>query len=285
MHILPIEIGIKDAIDILVVAGLIYLLIILFKRTGSLLILGGMAILGIIYGLASTLGLVLTTIIFRYVFGFLIVIFAVVFQRELRNFFEWIFILGLFRKKKMGKPVGNTTAQEIREAVSVLTAKKIGALIVIAGTQPLDRLVQGGFELGGTVSQTILQSIFDPSSPGHDGAVIIEGDKITRFGAHLPLSEKYESGSDMGTRHRSAVGLSQRSDALVVVVSEERGTLSVAREGKLQETSVDQLEAELQGYALTQEEISGPWYKNPTKNLAEKCIALLVAAILWTYFR
>lgn len=280
-----LEINLKDAIDILLVAGLVYLLIVLFKRTGSLLILGGMALLGGIYLLASIFGLYLTTLIFKYVFGFLIVIFAVVFQRELRNFFEWIFILGIFKRRKMIKPVGSVTAQEIREAVTAFSDRKRGALIVIQGTQPLERLIQGGFELGGVVSNTILQSIFDPSSPGHDGAVIVEGDRITKFGVHLPLAEKVGDYTNLGTRHRSARGLSERSDALVVVVSEERGSVSIARDGILREITVNELESELQGYVTSQEERAGPWYRSPTKNLPEKIVALLVSAVLWIYFK
>ena len=112
-----------------------------------------------------------------------------------------------------------------------MAGQKIGALIILAGDQPLEGVVDGGFVLDGKISVPLILSVFDSSSPGHDGAILIERERIQRFGLHLPLGERFDR--QLGTRHRAALGLSERSDALILVVSEERGVISAARNGKL----------------------------------------------------
>jgi hypothetical protein len=108
---------------------------------------------------------------------------------------------------------------------------------VLPGREPLDRHVEGGISLQGKLSEALLLSLFDPNSPGHDGAVVLVGSRVERFGAHLPLSHDFAQLGPGGTRHAAALGLAERTDALCIVVSEERGAVSVAREARLRTLS------------------------------------------------
>lgn len=127
----------------------------------------------------------------------------------------------------------SNTADILVGTVADLAKDKIGALLVVEGKDPTARHVMGGIELEGKISEPLLKSIFDPHSPGHDGAVIIQNDQITRFAGHLPLSKDFRQLARVGTRHGAALGLAELSDALCIVVSEERGTISLARDGRL----------------------------------------------------
>jgi hypothetical protein len=129
-------------------------------------------------------------------------------------------------------PVLDTLA----EAIPHLAATRTGALIAIRGREPWTSHIHGGIDLGGAVSAPLLYSIFHPETPGHDGAVLIEGDRVTRFAVHLPLASELPDVSRYGgTRHAAGLGLSQECDALVIIVSEERGTMSLAEGGRLSE--------------------------------------------------
>ncbi|TRZ64199.1 MAG: hypothetical protein D4Q79_02060 [Spirochaetia bacterium] len=222
-----ISFGLKDIFDILIVAALIYLAIVVFQRTKSAPIIAGIIVLFIIYSLSIFFNLELTEKIFRSIFGFFLIITAIIFQKELRRFFEIAGIIGLMNKQT---PLYEDLTKTIVNAAEIFIRKKIGALIVFPGLESIDRHLEGGYYLAGRISEPLLLSIFDPSSPGHDGAVIIEGDKIKKFATHLPLAENVRAVRNFGTRHRAALGLSEVSDALIVAVSEEKGTVSICRD-------------------------------------------------------
>jgi hypothetical protein len=157
-------------------------------------------------------------------------------------------------------------------------------LIVIRGREPLERHLSGGIALRGTLSKSLLLSIFDSSSPGHDGAVIIDGDRITEFGSHLPISLNTEEIAGRGTRHSAALGLSERSDAITVVVSEERGKVSVAERGSLRELkTASDLKHHLNEYfATTFPATSQSWWQRVVvQQLHLKAIALAMAVTAW----
>jgi hypothetical protein len=133
--------------------------------------------------------------------------------------------------------------------VADLARDHIGALIVIRGKDPLERHITGGIPLNGILSGPLLKSIFDPHSPGHDGAVLVENNQVTRFAVHLPLSKDTRQLVHVGTRHSAALGIAELSDAICLVVSEERGTVSIARDGKLQKLeSIQEAGAALQRF-------------------------------------
>ena len=160
-------------------------------------------------------------------------------------------------------------------------------MVVLPGQQPISRHIQGGIELEGRLSVPLLKSIFDPHSPGHDGAVLVEGDRVTRFAAHLPLSTDFEQLTGKGTRHGAALGLAELTDALCLVVSEERGEISVAHVRRLNTLARTQ---EL-GFVLREfltsvhpPERKGGWTKLVSENWVEKLASVALVIGLWYLF-
>ena len=165
-----------------------------------------------------------------------VIVGALVFQEDLRRLFERIAVLGLRRSLRPSSP---DVLDAITRACTELAANHIGALIVLPGREPLTRHLDGGVFLRGRVSTPLLRSLFDAHSPGHDGAIVIEGNEVSRFSVHLPLSTNLDALRDVGTRHTAALGLAERTDALCIVVSEERGRISLAWNGELRAVAND----------------------------------------------
>lgn len=226
-----LEIRLADAVDILLVTVLVYAGIVWIRRTQAGLVAGGILILAGLYIAASSIGLQLTAWLLQGFFAIFLIIVVVIFQEELRQLFERLALFSLRRNKRVPQPAN--MADMMVECASDLARDRIGALIVLQGEQPLRRHVRGGIEIGAKLSVPLLKSIFDPHSPGHDGAVIIEHDRIALFAAHLPLSTDFQQLAGVGTRHSAALGLAELTDALCLVVSEERGRISVAKNGTL----------------------------------------------------
>ena len=225
------ELQIVDLIDIALVTAFFYSALVLVRRTEARLVALGILFLGALYIAARGLDLRLTTWLLQGFFAVLLVIVVVIFQEELRQLFERIALWGLRRRSRA--PAAYGPAEIVVSCAAEFARNRTGALIVLAGRQPMARHLHGGVALNGMVSEQLLKSIFDPHSAGHDGAVIIERDTVTRFAAQLPLSTDFRQLSGVGTRHSAALGLSERTDALCVVVSEERGQISVAQQGVL----------------------------------------------------
>jgi uncharacterized protein (TIGR00159 family) len=275
-----------DVLDVLLVSILFYLVIVWMRRARAGLPLFGMAILGGVYLLARQLELHLTAWIFQGFFAIFVIILVVVFQRELRQLFERIAVFGLLRRQN-GQTSTDTQACLMRAARD-FQRERIGALIVVCGRDPIERHLEGGVPLDGRVSDALLASLFDPHSVGHDGALVVAGDRIVTFSAHLPLSSDFAQLGSRGTRHSAALGLAERSDALCVVVSEERGTLSVARDGVLREIAgTEALEAELREFG----EFARPSLPRRQRVLralrqhwVERLAAVVLAVGLWAAF-
>ena len=229
------EIRVTDVIDILLVTTLVYAAVVLVQRTQAALVAVGMLILAGLYIAARGLGLQLTAWIFQGFFAVFVIIIVVVFQEELRQLFERIAVWGLRRGRRPAAP--STAADILIQCLVDFARERIGALVVIPGSQPISRHVRGGVELGGTLSVPLLKSIFDTHSPGHDGAVVVDGGRVVRFAVHLPLSRDLHQLAGVGTRHSAALGLAELTDALCIVVSEERGEISIARDGHLRRLS------------------------------------------------
>lgn len=281
------NIGLRDYLDIVVVAFLIYVIILLFKKTHSLFLFNGIAVLVLIYIFARYFSLYLTSYLFSFFFGFFMIIFIIVFQRELRRLFEWFSVWRRFPYSKRELIPDFVSIQTI-EAVMALASAKIGAIIVFPGEDRLDLVAAGGIPLGGRVSAELLQSIFDTSSPGHDGAAIIQGGRVKSFGVHLPLAR--QDIKKFGTRHRAALGLAERSDAFIIIVSEEKGTISIAEDGNLkvlnEDSIIDELPARLHDFLRTHlfegDTLSKKWH--PLINWKEKLASVSIAFFLWYAF-
>jgi diadenylate cyclase len=226
-----LEVGWADIADVVVVGLLLWALMAWARRVHAGLALLGLAFLGGFYLVALQLELQLTAWFFQGFFAVLVVLLVVVFQDDLRRLFEQIAVLGL-RRRPARTPIDGVTT--LVHSLLQLADRHTGALLVLPGREPLERHLQGGTALDAVISEALLLSIFDPGSPGHDGAVLVQGDRLVRFAVHLPLSEDRTQLGPGGTRHAAALGLAERCDALCVVVSEERGTVAIATRGRLQ---------------------------------------------------
>ncbi|HPC86754.1 MAG TPA: diadenylate cyclase [Smithellaceae bacterium] len=281
------NIRIQDILDMAIIAGMIFALLMWFKTRASRFVLIGILLLGGVYLAARFFQLYLTVIVLQGFFAILLFVLVVIFQEDLRGFFERIAMLG-----QLGKPAPplsrlEKTANIIAETAGNLAKRRVGALMVIQGNDPLDRHLTGGVPLNGAVSEPLLESLFDPHSPGHDGAVVIKDDRVTMFGCHLPLSVHTARNGNMGLRHTAALGLTERSDALCVVVSEERGSLSVSEgEALLAVSGPSTLHEILEKYyakhrPAPQKRPVWAWLSENTK---EKLIAVGLAFVLWAAF-
>ena len=281
------SIRIQDIMDMAIIAGMIFALLMWFKTRASRFVLIGILLLGGVYLAARFFQLYLTVIVLQGFFGILLFVLVVIFQEDLRGFFERLAMLGNLRKETpplsdMEKAVG-----VIAETAGNLAKKRIGALMVIQGNDPLDRHLTGGVGLNGVISEPLLASIFDPHSPGHDGAVVIKGNRITMFGCHLPLSVNITQYENIGLRHTAALGLTERSDALCVVVSEERGTISIAQGKSLAVIpSASMLNEILEKYYISYQPApkTRPVWAWLRENTKEKIMAVGLACVLWVAF-
>lgn len=226
------QIRLADVADVLVVTALVYTMVALVRATQAGLVAVGLLLLAILYVVASAFGLQLTAAVLGGFFAIAVVIFVVIFQHELRQLFERLALWSL--RGRRDRPVhAPDFSDDVVSALSDMARTRTGALIVLPGRDPIWRLVHGGVVLDGRVSVPLILSIFDHHSPGHDGAIVIERGRITRFAVHLPLSQDLAQLSGTGTRHSAALGLAEQTDAVCLVVSEERGQISVATEGTL----------------------------------------------------
>jgi len=223
--------GWRDAVEILIVAYALYRVLRLFHGTRTLQILSGLGMLLALYAVAWGLRLDLITYLIGFVFQYGAIALLVVFAPELRAALAH---LGQARFARLFTQMEQReVAEEIVEAVERLSRSGIGAIVAIEREVPLDAYLESGSPMEAKVSADLLATIFTPYSPLHDGAVVIRGDMIVAAGVILPLSQKVLADRSLGTRHRAALGLSDETDALVLLVSEERSTISIAERGRL----------------------------------------------------
>jgi diadenylate cyclase len=287
-HILS-EIGFAGMADMALAALGLYVFLVALKRTRrSGLILAGMVIVGVLYVVALKLDLLLTVTLLHGFFTVFLVALVVIFQEDLRYFFErvgrWWVERRLPRYKRRAGRLPRREVETLSRTLGDLARDRIGALIVLRGTEGINRHLEGGEVVDGRLSEPLLKSIFDPHSLGHDGAVTVENDRIARLGCHLPLSKNLGQLPRSGTRHAAALGLSERSDALCLVVSEEHGTISVARNGDIRVVpGTAELAALLEAFyeEIAPETPARPWEDLIRKNSREKAIAVLLSVALW----
>ncbi len=273
-----------DVLDIVIVSVLCWIAIAWIREAKARVALGGVAAIGALFWGATWLDLRLTTNLLQGFFAIAALVVVVIFQDDLRRFFEGI-TLWLVRS---ATPRPATDALEILEELCFSFARAhVGALFVLPGREPLARLLDGGHYLGGRVSEALLRSLLDAGTPGHDGAIIVRGAKVDRFGVHLPLSTEWSEIGEGGTRHAAALGLAERSDALTIVVSEERGEVSVAWRGRL-----TRLENPAELHALVEKFLDRtakrrrePWFNSRVdlmrRHWREGVLAVAVASSMW----
>lgn len=229
------SIDIIKVIDILIVAFVLYKLIMLIKGTRAVQLIKGLAVLLIASNLSRYLHLYTIHWMLQNAWTVLFVALPVVFQPELRRALEQLGRGKFFARplSSLGEEARNRMIGEVVRGVEALARDRVGTLLVIERETGLNDYVETGIKIDGVVSSEFLINLFIPKSPLHDGAAIIRGDRVLAAGCFLPLSENPHLSKQLGTRHRAAVGITEQSDALAVVVSEETGTISLAEEGRL----------------------------------------------------
>lgn len=225
---------ITDIIDILVMTYIIYKLIMSVKETRAAQLLKGLVVILVFSRIAQALNLYTVNWLISNIFTVGMFIIIVVFQPELRKAFEKIGRSNsFFNFAKIRNRDFEVKTDEIANAVSSMARQKIGALIVLENESSLKEISETGTYLNSEISSELLINIFFPNSPLHDGAVIIKEEKIVAAGAILPLSDNFNISKELGTRHRAALGMSEKSDAFIIVVSEETGVITTVYRGEL----------------------------------------------------
>lgn len=246
------DIRIVDIVEILIVAFIVYKIMVWIKNTKAWMLLKGMIVLGIFILVAAIFRMHTILFLARASVGVLATAAVVVFQPELRRALEKLgeksfytsFLV--FDKGKENQRFSNESKQAIVTACLEMSKVKTGALIVVEQAIHLNEFEHTGIELDAKVSAQVLLNIFEHNTPLHDGAIIVRGDRITSATCYLPLSENMQISKELGTRHRAALGMSEVSDALVIVVSEETGYISTAIGGQLtRNITGEQLDAQL----------------------------------------
>lgn len=279
------NITLTELLDIGLVACAFYVVLLFIKQTKSYLLASVILFLLGIHYLSQNLNLILTRSIIQPAYTVIFIMIAIVFQRELRRFFKWI-VIGQLDIFTTSKQISKNSSAEIAEALLFMAEKKIGAIIVFPGRQDIDDIIEGGQTLHGRITKEILLSIFDSSSPGHDGAVIIDGNSIKEFGVHLPLAREYTNYRKTGTRHRAAAGITEDNDSIALVVSEERGVITMFKQGKMiivkNEVELREILKKLTGESEVVH--SGFLRFFFINNLSTKLISLVLAFSIWTLF-
>lgn len=221
-------------LDVAIVSLIIYYLFRLMKQTRAEQIFKGILIIFGLLIISKVFNMVILNFMLTNLMTYGMLLFIVVFQPELRNAFEKIGRSKIVDVFDMDDNIlVKHTISEIVKAVEILSLKKIGALIVIERNTKISEVLKEGVNLSAKVSNELIQNIFMPRTPLHDGAVVIDHNQITAAKCILPLASESTVPKSLGTRHRAAVGITEISDAIVIVVSEETGIISIAEEGKL----------------------------------------------------
>ncbi len=245
-----IDFQIKYVIDILLVAAILYETFRLLRRSGAVnLFWGIMAFIIVWFLVRFVFQLELTSAMFDRIISVGAIALIVIFQEEIRTFFYRLgsrFSGFKFRRLRAeSQTTEDSRAQSILTACHNMSRTRTGALIIISGKQDLREYADTGEHLDAKISARLIENIFFKNTPLHDGALIIVGDRLYSAACILPVSKNQDIPQHYGLRHRAALGLTERSDALAIVVSEETGLISIAREGQIREVSGDLLLVEL----------------------------------------
>ena len=221
-----------DILDIFIASVIIYEILVLLKGTRAIQVLTGLVLVGVIYVLSMALGLITVNEILSRFFSYLLVIIIIIFQDDIRRVLAKMGKTPFFNFSSAQKENTEIVEQLVKTAVS-LSRKRMGALIVLEQSMGLTESIEIGVKLDSEVNSELIVSIFSTTSPIHDGAVVIREGRISSAGCFLPLTRNPNVEKSLGTRHRAAIGLTESTDAVVIVVSEEQREISVAKDGEL----------------------------------------------------
>ena len=273
----------QSVLDVLLVAYLFYQCSLWVRGSRAALAAVGLAVVGGIALLARWSGLILAGWLFQSLWAVIWLILIIVFQPELRQILERLSLLELIRGRR--STLHRETLAELTDAVFDLAREHIGALIVLPQRDPLELYLRGGVPVDAVMSREVLRALFQPPAPTHDGAVVLRTQRIDQAACFLPMTTATGLPATYGARHRAALGLTERCDALCLLISEERGTVALARQGKLMLFSDPRrLGQELE--RTTPEEVDETSRLNYlwnwlTYRLGAKALALGVALGLW----
>ena len=228
---LPISISLLDLLDILIVAFIIYQILLLFQGTRAIQILKGLVVLILLFFVSVQLNLTMMKWILNNFWTVGVVALIIIFQAELKGALARVGAGSVF-KKSLFNPK-EELVKKLVAAARRLSQEKTGALIVLERSTGLKDYIKTGINLDAEISVELLLSIFNRTSPLHDGAVIISNERMASCCCLLPLTQNPDLSLDLGTRHRAAIGLSEETDALSITISEERGEISLALSGKI----------------------------------------------------
>lgn len=237
---------ITDTLDIMLVAFLIFSAIKMLKETRGIQIVKGLLLVGVLYLVINLLNMQASTYLFKTLLGDFIIVLIILFTPEIRHALETMGRNNFAFLNFFGAQQGDAyyernkkSVLEVCKACNDMSEKKIGALIVFERSTMLGDVIKTGTAVDAKVSRELVGSIFFPNSPLHDGGMIIRDGRVNAAGCILPLTENNRLSSQLGTRHRASLGITEKSDAVVVVVSEETGAVSIACEGVLERNVSD----------------------------------------------
>ncbi|HES9365543.1 TPA: diadenylate cyclase CdaA, partial [Streptococcus pyogenes] len=249
-------------LDILIVAYLIYRFIKALTGTKIMSLVQGVIFFLVLRFIAEWIGFTTITYLMNQVITYGVIAGVVIFTPEIRAGLEKFGRSTQVFLQKQYVSSESALVDALIKSVAYMGPRKIGALIAIEQTQTLQEYIATGIPLNADISSQLLINIFIPNTPLHDGAVIVGQNKIVAACAYLPLSESKAISKEFGTRHRAAIGLSENSDALTIIVSEETGAISVTRKGQfLHDLSTDEFETVLRTYLMSDSNVTLPWYK------------------------
>lgn len=234
MHFLDISyFNVRNIIDLILVTFLIYRALLLIKGTRAQAMLTGLFIIIVVYSVANYFELkTLSWILYQFLSS-IIIILIVIFQDDIRRGLIKVGLGSIFKRQRQTSLTSDKVIDDLTLAATRLSKDKVGALIVIKRDVGLDDFIEEAVSLDAIVNRKLILAIFDKNSALHDGAMIIENERIKAAGCVLPLSYNPDLDPNLGTRHRAGLGISERCDAIVVIVSEETGGITICRDGKL----------------------------------------------------
>lgn len=272
----------QDIIDIIIMTFVVYQLYSWFKNTKAMQVVYGLGLLGVIYVVTKNLGLYMTSWILQELGTVLFVLLVVIFQAEIRQaLYRFSLLRNLFGRQESG---ARLDLMDLASTFFRLAVERTGAIVVFQRREPIDEHLLHGVPVDGIVSAQLIGSIFRDGTPLHDGAIVIRDGRIIQASCHLPLSPRSDLPQHYGTRHRAGVGLTERSDAVAVVISEERGEVSLALGGELRLVPTPELLSELLAGLLApppQERSSASWRKRLFSNLRPKLVSLFIVMVCW----